>query len=93
MRKAATKAEKAHMDKVARLGCIICGGPACLHHPRMGQGLGQRASHYDVIPLCYLHHQGGGYGVAIHAGQKEFERLYGTEAELLAKVREQIEIF
>lgn len=87
------KAERAHLDKVARIGCIVCirlgygESPAEIHHPRKGAGMGQRASHYDAIPLCPSHHRTGGYGVAIHAGQKEFERLYGTEAALLDEVR------
>lgn len=29
------------------------------------------------------HHQHGGYGVAYHAGPAEFERRFGTQAELL----------
>ncbi len=81
------------MAKLVELGCVVpledgdCGSPPQLHHPRMGQGLGQRAPHTDCIPLCERHHISGGYGVAFHAGRKEFERKYGTELELLAKVR------
>ncbi len=81
------KAEKAHMGKVADLGCIICGRPAELHHPRQGAGMGQRASSYDVIPLCPDHHRTGGYGTAIHAGRWDWQKKHGTEADLLAKVR------
>ena len=82
------------MDKVASLGCIVCRrlglgkSPAHLHHPRKGTGMSRRASHFDVIPLCPMHHQHGGHGVAIHAGQKTWEAEYGTEAELLEEVRE-----
>lgn len=88
-----TKAEKLHLSRVAGLGCIVCRNqygqrtPAAIHHIRAGQGLGQRASNFEVIPLCSLHHQNGGYGVAIHAGQKKWESLHGTELELLAQVR------
>ena len=43
-------------------------------------------SHWSLaIPLCPMHHQHGGYGVALHAGQKTFEKKYGTESELLQK--------
>lgn len=90
------KAERAHLDKVARIGCIVCirlgygESPAEIHHPRKGAGMGQRASHYDAIPLCPSHHRTGGYGVAIHAGQKEWERKFGTELELLEWTREMI---
>lgn len=84
-----TKDEKRHMSKVAELGCIVCRregygiSPAELHHPRANAGMGQRASNFDVIPLCPAHHRIGGHGIAIHAGQKTFEARYGTEAELL----------
>jgi len=49
--------------------------------------MGQRALHSQSIPLCHVHHRTGGYGVAIHAGQKEWEKRYGTELELLAQVK------
>jgi len=88
-----TKAESAHLSRVAALGCIVCRNlgygesPAACHHIRAGQGMSQRASHFEVIPLCGAHHQTGGHGVAIHAGQKTWEANYGTELELLAQVR------
>jgi hypothetical protein len=74
--------------RVAELGCIVegCGAAAMLHHPRFCVGMGQRSSDWLVIPLCSAHHQHGGYGTAIHAGQQCFEQNHGTEAELLAKV-------
>lgn len=52
------KAEKEHLSKVASVGCIVCRNlgfgesPAEIHHVRTGQGMGQRASNYEVIPLC-----------------------------------------
>lgn len=88
-----TKAEKAHIRAVVSLGCVVCRNmglgptPAEAHHPRDGQGMGQRASHYDVLPLCPPHHRTGGYGVAIHAGQATWEARHGTERELLEQVR------
>lgn len=83
--------KKSYHDVVAGLGCVVCRNngsgptPAAIHHIRFGQGMGQRASDYLVIPLCHMHHQHGGKGVAIHAGQREFESLYGTELDLLAQ--------
>ena len=88
-----TKAEKEYMSSVAELGCIICGAPAELHHPRTGQGMGQRASNFDVIPLCPKHHRTGNYGTALHAGQKAFEAKFGTEAELLEKTKHKLRFF
>ena len=52
------KAEKEHLSKVAAVGCIVCRmqgneeSPAEIHHIRSGQGISQRASNYEVIPLC-----------------------------------------
>lgn len=80
-----TKHEKQWLNRVAELGCIICGNPAQIHHIREGQGMAQRASNYLVIPLCPDHHTDGGHGVAIHAGQRTFERMYGSELDLLAE--------
>ena len=83
-----TKAEREHIAKVAGLSCIICGiRPVEVHHLRAGMGLGQRSSHFRTIPLCYVHHRTGGFGVAIHGGTREFQRIHGTEEELLAKVQ------
>jgi hypothetical protein len=49
--------------------------------------MGKRASNFDVIPLCHIHHRTGGYGVAVHAGKLEWESANGTEIELLAQVK------
>jgi hypothetical protein len=53
---------------------------------RSGVGKGQRASHYDVLPLCPYHHRGN---EGIHGlGRKAFERKFGmTEIEMVANVR------
>ena len=85
MKKAATKAERDHMGKVAELGCIICLMPAQVHHVA-NQGV--RASHYQTIPLCGFHHLDGGFGDAIHQGRRTWEARHGTEKELLAKTLE-----
>jgi len=88
-----TKAEKSHLDKVQRLGCIACmrighyGTPAEIHHIRAGQGMSQRADTKSVLPLCPPHHRTGGYGVAYQAGREAWEKTFGTETQLLEKVR------
>jgi hypothetical protein len=92
-----TKAEKAHMDRVSRLGCILCrryghhDTPAELHHPRTGVGAARRSSHSDVIPLCPYHHRSS--NEALHAmGRRAFERHHKvTELELLADTLELLE--
>lgn len=89
------KAETEHVNKVLEYGCIACRTlgfytPDCeVHH--IGNGaMGKRASNYEVIPLCAMHHRLGGYGVAVHAGRKVWEDQFGTEQELLAAVMESI---
>jgi hypothetical protein len=87
-----TKSEKAHLSKVAALGCAVCrrmgyeGTPAEIHHPRRGTGLGQRASHYDAVPLCPEHHRGN---TGIHGlGTKGFPKKWGfNESDLLDDVK------
>ena len=92
MKRKTTKAEQSHRKRVAELGCIVCrnlgnpGTPACLHHPRSFAGMGQRASEWEVIPLCPYHHQQGPFGHAIHNGSHEFAKNYGTEEQLLEQV-------
>ena len=87
-----TKAERTRLNSVASLGCILCmrlgtpGTPAQIHHPRKGQGMSQRASHFDAIPLCYEHHLGktGLHGM----GTRAFSAHYGVDEDgLLADVR------
>ena len=88
----ASAAERAHMDKVAQLGCMACrtlgyeDTPAELHHVRDGAGAGMKTTNYEVVGLCGAHHRFGGYGVAYHAGPEAFEAKFGTERELLAEV-------
>lgn len=93
-----TKAEKQHLNKVADLGCLVCrnmgrfGVPAEIHHIRSGQGMSQRASHYETLPLCPEHHRLGSYGKAFHAGRKAWEANFGQERELLEQVNKLLEI-
>jgi len=84
-----TKADKERFVKLAGLGCCVCQkyygvySPAAIHHL---EGKTKPGAHKLTIPLCGNHHQNGGYGVALHAGKKEFERRYETEYELLEYV-------
>lgn len=88
-----TKAEREHLARVIDLGCIVCRNtgrgksPAEVHHIRIGVGKGQRAGHFDVLPLCAPHHRIGSYGIAFHAGKEKWQALYGSEQDLLAQVR------
>lgn len=83
-----TAAEKRYMARVAELPCSVCGvWPVELHHPT-GAGMGLRAKHTDVFPLCPPCHRTGGYGVAVHAGTKKWEKLHGDQWEHVAKTKQ-----
>lgn len=88
----ATKAEKEHMARVAALGCLCCLAdgygqtPAHLtgiHHVRRNT---ERRNNSRVLPLCGAHHQTGGHGVAVHAGEETWEARYGSQEDLLVEV-------
>lgn len=88
MTKAATKAEREHMGRVAALGCICCHlmgnghQPAQVHHIREGQGGAQRASHWLTVPLCPDCHTGT-HGV--HGDRAYLRILKLGELDLLAE--------
>ena len=92
-----TKAEKAWMDAVASLGCIVCrmNGmgyvPCAIHHLLSG---GRRMGHLFTIGLCDPgHHKGAPSDsgqVSRHPNKRAFERQYGTEADLLERTRRRV---
>ena len=82
------KAERDHISKVVESCCIACrlngidDSQAEAHH--IGNGtMGKKASNYEVIALCPIHHRLGGYGVAVHASRKAFEDAFDSEQNLL----------
>ncbi len=89
---------KRHLLEVAALGCWVCkqngneGTPAEIHHLRDGMGRGQRASDYETLPLCPIHHRTGdgtensGGEIGFHFNEPKFEARYGTERELLEQI-------
>jgi hypothetical protein len=88
IRAANGKAEQAHKNKLAEMGCMVCRklfpylspGPVELHHLR-ADGWG-KGDYLTLIPLCVQHHRGG---IGIHGlGTKGFAKHYGfDQAELL----------
>jgi len=81
------KAERAWIERVVALGCVVCQRPAEYHHILTGKAMGKKASHFDGFPLCPDHHRNGGPGVAIHSGITTWERIHGTEIKYLERVR------
>ena len=92
--RAPTAEERRHLAAVAALGCCVCRrefgvySPAAIHHT---DGKTKPGSHMKVLGLCGAHHQTGGRGVALHAGRVEWERLYGTQADLLEWTNQRLE--
>lgn len=82
--------DKDYLGRVAELPCVACGAwPVHVHH-RTGAGFGLKASDYDTMPLCPKHHQFGNYGVAIHAGEQEWERLHGTQEQHINETKRKL---
>lgn len=76
---------KRHMDRVARLGCVVCRrmgfneSPAELHH--IAEGSGKR-SDFAVAPLCPTHHDEARAGTGFHGmGTKRFCSLFRVPGE------------
>jgi len=87
----ATKNEKNALNKIARLGCIVCSAAygiempdIQLHHVRR---FGQPRLTSPCLPLCFEHHLGN---TGIHLmGAKGFANKHGfTQEALLEKVNE-----
>ena len=51
--------EKEFNQKLADMGCIVCGAPAEIHHVTTFSGVGKRseAAKWLKIPLCPGHHR------------------------------------
>ncbi len=64
-------AELEYMGSVTKLPCVCCDRPCEeLHHPRdlhLGCGIGRKAPHDTVIPLCKFHHD------EFHVGLPDYE--------------------
>lgn len=86
--------DRKRLTKLVSFGCIVCKREimifmdAEIHHLRDGRGIGHKKDHEKTIPLCPSHHRTGGYGIAFHAGQREWETRHGKETELLKAVND-----
>ena len=94
-KKRPTVAEKKWMQQVADYGCIACeidgkvSIPCEIHHIRKHTGMGLRPSHFNILPLCSVHHRTG--KISVHLGKEAFVKKYGTEEQLEKQLRERIE--
>lgn len=77
-----------YLTAVAELGCMICNGPAQIHHAKGGSmrfvesaGAGLRTGDDCALPLCANHHTGR---EGIHTiGVQTWEARFGDQAEML----------
>jgi hypothetical protein len=87
-----SKIHDEYTDKVARHGCIVCIAlgyetPAGIHHVRK-LATSKKRDRAPIIPLCGIHHQTGGYGVAVHAGEGAWEAAFGSVLGMVAEIEE-----
>lgn len=94
--------DRKHLQAVRELGCICCRidglglRDASAHHIREGQGMAQKASDYETIPLCVGHHQTGfiegrGKVLAVHLHYRQFVEKYGSERHLVERTLQELE--
>ena len=75
---------KARAVALVALGCACCGArDPEVHHIRRGTGTGLRAPWWRTLPLCQTHHTSGGLGIAVHGGERAWQR---DELDLLERV-------
>lgn len=71
--------QPAHKNRVAGLGCVVCRGPAVVHHVReRGHGLEARDDRY-VVPLCSLHHNMGNDSIHLLGSNAKFLEVHGID--------------
>jgi len=55
-RAAPTAAERRHLDRVAQMGCLVCGQPSTVHHVTSDGYQRLTRTHERIVPLCPRHH-------------------------------------
>jgi len=81
MKKSPNKAEKAHLTRIAEMGCLVCGGPAEIHHL-----LSKRPrNHRWAVPLCPNHHRTSRDGLHWLGNEKKWFKHHKIDAEAWAE--------
>ena len=93
-KKRSNKIERERLATIGNMPCYACFQDgrevqAEVHHIRKHTGMGLRPSHFDILPLCSVHHRTG--KISVHLGKKAFIEKYGSEDLLKQRVRERIE--
>lgn len=96
--KSPTKTDRERFDRIAALGCLVCGAGATIHHVTASIHGGRLTRRHDrVVPLCPVHHQAvydpyANQPVSVERlGHRGFWKLHGidllAEAERLANAQ------
>jgi hypothetical protein len=68
-----------HIARVAGMPCLVCHGPAVVHHVReRGHGLEARDDRF-VTPLCSLHHNMGNDSIHLLGSNAKFLEVHGID--------------
>jgi hypothetical protein len=94
-----TAIEAKWMASIVEYGCIACRldghqpRPTAVHHIVEA---GRRLGHLFTVPLCDPGHHQNGAALGLisrHPYKARFEAKYGTEFELLARLKQEIGVF
>jgi hypothetical protein len=83
-RKPPSAAMKRHLSAVADMGCLVCGGPAQIHHIMHAPGKVTRRDDRWIVALCRAHHQDR-WGVHGLGSERAFAEHYGIDLLEAAK--------
>jgi hypothetical protein len=80
-RKATTAVERCHLDRVAAMGCLVCGLPVTIHHVTSDGHQRLTRTHQRIVPLCPTHHmiQFGPHESVEALGHAGFTATYGID--------------
>lgn len=80
-RKAPTAAERRHLDRVAKMPCLVCGAASTVHHVTSDGCQRLARVHCRITPLCPAHHmiQFGPKGSVEALGHAGFTATYGID--------------
>jgi hypothetical protein len=85
LKAAPPRRDKAMLDRIRALPCVICNqpGPSHAHHVISGRYSQRKAGDDKAIPLCWNHHQGP---EGIHTNKAAWEAAHGPDTGFLPMV-------
>jgi hypothetical protein len=83
--------DRKYLARVRQLPCVVCGTTFDVEaHHKTGAGGALKDSDYNTFPLCPIHHIWGGPGVAIHAGDKTWQKIHGTQDDHIKETQRKL---